>query len=256
MPRATIESLDREGRGVARRDGKAVFVEGGLTGETVEYSVFRNKPSFEIGRVEAVLEPSAERVDPRCRFFGICGGCAMQHLDARAQVAAKQRVLEDALWHVGRVRPETMLRAIHGEAWGYRHRARLSVRDVPKKGGVLVGFRERKSSYVADMTGCEVLPAPVARLLPELRALVGGLSIRDRLPQIEVAVGDRITVLVLRVLEPPTATDEDALRRFAEASAVQLWLQPGGPATAAPAGTRTPACTSPASASTSRPSAW
>ncbi|HZR70652.1 MAG TPA: 23S rRNA (uracil(1939)-C(5))-methyltransferase RlmD [Burkholderiales bacterium] len=234
MPRATIESLDREGRGVARRDGKAVFVEGGLTGETVEYSILRNKPSFEIGRVETVLEPSAERVDPRCRFFGICGGCAMQHLDARAQVAAKQRVLEDALWHVGRVRPETMLRAIYGDAWEYRHRARLSVRNVPKKGGVLVGFHERKSSYVADMTGCEVLPAPVARLLPELRTLVGGLSIRDRLPQIEVAVGDRVTVLVLRVLEAPTATDGDALRRFAEASGVQLWLQPGGPATAAP----------------------
>jgi 23S rRNA (uracil1939-C5)-methyltransferase len=234
VPQATIESLDREGRGVARREGKTVFVEGALAGETVEYSPFRSKPTFEIGRAGAILEPSADRVDPRCAFFGVCGGCSMQHVEARAQVAAKQRVLEDALWHIGRVRPDTMLRAVHGGAWGYRHRARLSVRNVPKKGGVLVGFHERKSSYVADMTGCEVLPEHVARLLPGLRRLVGGLSIRDRLPQIEVAVGDAVTVLVLRVLEPPSADDEDALRAFADANAVQLWLQPGGPATAAP----------------------
>src|SRR5262245_48723022 len=125
MTLARIESLDREGRGVARHDGKTVFVEGALTGESVEYSSYRNKPTFEIGRVEAVLEPSAERVEPKCRFFGTCGGCSMQHLDVRAQVAAKQRVLEDALWHIGRVRPETMLRAVYGQAWGYRHRARL-----------------------------------------------------------------------------------------------------------------------------------
>ncbi len=234
MPQARIESLDREGRGVARREGKTVFVEGALPGETVEYSPVRSKPTFEIGRAGTILEPSADRVEPGCAFFGTCGGCSMQHLDARAQVAAKQRVLEDALWHIGRVRPDTMLRAVHGGAWGYRHRARLSVRYVPKKGGVLVGFHERKSSYVADMTGCEVLPPAVARLLPGLRRLVGGLSIRDRLPQIEVAVGDAVTVLVLRVLEPPSRDDEDALRAFAGAAAVQLWLQPGGPATAAP----------------------
>jgi 23S rRNA (uracil1939-C5)-methyltransferase len=234
MPTATIESLDREGRGVAHRDGKTVFVEGALTGETVEYSVFRNKPTFEIGRVEAVLEPSAERVEPRCRFFGICGGCAMQHVEPGAQVAAKQRVLEDALWHIGRVRPGTMLRAIHGEPWGYRHRARLSARYVPKKGGSLIGFHERKSSYVADMTSCEVLPAAVSKLLPGLRALVDGLSIRERMPQIEVAVGDAVTVLVFRVLAPLVPGDEDALRRFADANGVQLWLQPGGPATASP----------------------
>ncbi|HEY6865405.1 MAG TPA: 23S rRNA (uracil(1939)-C(5))-methyltransferase RlmD [Burkholderiales bacterium] len=233
MPRVTIESLDREGRGVARRDGKAVFVEGGLTGETVEYAVVRDKPTFEIGRVEAVLEPSAERVEPRCRFFGICGGCAMQHLDVRAQVAAKQRVLEDALWHIGRVRPETMLRAIYGEPWGYRHRARLSARFVPKKGGSLVGFHERKSSYVADMTSCEVLPGTISRLLPALRRLVDGLSIRERMPQIEVSIGDAATVLVFRVLEPPGPADGERLRAFADAHGVQVWLQPAGPESAA-----------------------
>jgi 23S rRNA (uracil1939-C5)-methyltransferase len=234
MPLAKIESLDREGRGVAHRDGKTVFVEGALTGETVEYSSFRAKPSWELARVSAVLEASADRVEPQCAFFGTCGGCAMQHLDVRAQVAAKQRVLEDALWHIGRVRPETMLRAICGLPWGYRHRARLSSRFVPKKGGALVGFHERKSSYVADMTSCEVLPPAVSALLPPLRELAGSLSIRERLPQIEVAVGEAVTVLVLRVLAAPDAADEERLRRFAEACGVQLWLQPGGPGSAAP----------------------
>jgi 23S rRNA (uracil1939-C5)-methyltransferase len=234
MPTAKIESLDREGRGVAHRDGKTVFVEGALTGETVEYEPLRSKPSFDVARATAVLEPSADRVVPRCAFFGLCGGCVMQHIDVRAQVAAKQRVLEDALWHVGRVRPETVLRAIHGEPWGYRHRARLSARFVPKKGGSLIGFHERKSSYVADMTSCEVLPAAVSKLLPGLRALVDGLSIRERMPQIEVAVGDAVTVLVFRVLAPLAPGDEDALRRFAETQRVQLWLQPAGPASAVP----------------------
>jgi 23S rRNA (uracil1939-C5)-methyltransferase len=234
MPPAYIESLDREGRGVAHAEGKTVFVEGALTGETVEYSPVRSKPSYELARVAAVLEESADRIAPRCRFFGICGGCAMQHLEVRAQVAAKQRVLEDALWHIGRVRPETMLRAVYGQPWRYRHRARLSSRFVPKKGGALVGFHERKSSYVADMTSCEVLPQAVSDLLPGLRELVGGLSIRERMPQIELAVGDAAIVLVLRVLDAASAADEGALRAFAEAHGVQLWLQPAGPDSAAP----------------------
>jgi 23S rRNA (uracil1939-C5)-methyltransferase len=234
MPVTTIESLDREGRGVAHRDGKAVFVEGALAGETVEYSSLRSKPAWELARVDAVLEASAERVAPRCRYFGTCGGCAMQHLELRAQVAAKQRVLEDALWHIGRVRPETMLRAVYGQAWEYRHRARLSSRFVAKKGGALVGFHERRSSYVADMTSCEVLPRAVSVLLPALRELVNGLSIRERMPQIELAVGDAVTVLVLRVLDPPSPGDEGLLRAFAEAHGVQLWLQPAGPDSAAP----------------------
>jgi 23S rRNA (uracil1939-C5)-methyltransferase len=149
-------------------------------------------------------------------------------------VAAKQRVLEDCFEHIGKVRPEVMLSPIHGPTWGYRRKARLSVRNVPKKGGVLVGFHERRSSYVADMLGCEVLPPQVGGLLPELRRLVEGLSIRDRLPQIEVAVGDRATVLVLRVLEPLSPEDEARVRAFAEIHGVQIWLQPKGPETAQP----------------------
>jgi tRNA/tmRNA/rRNA uracil-C5-methylase (TrmA/RlmC/RlmD family) len=143
------------------------------------------------------------RVTPRCPHFGVCGGCSMQHLDAAAQVAAKQRLLEDNLWHLGRIRADQLYAPIHGpEPWGYRYRARLSVRFVLKKGGVLVGFHEKKSSYVADMRQCDVLPPHLSALLLPLRELVGGLSIRDRLPQIEVAVGERMTALVLRILEP------------------------------------------------------
>src|SRR5262245_58422050 len=164
-----VESLDQEGRGFARRDGKAIFIEGALPGETVTYSVFRKKPTFEIASVGRVFTESALRTAPRCPHFGLCGGCGLQHFDARAQLAVKQRVLEDSLWHIGRVRPEQVLPAIHGPAWGYRHRARLAVRHVPKKGGALVGFHEKRGSYVADMASCEVLPQRLSRVIRPLR---------------------------------------------------------------------------------------
>lgn len=232
-----VVSLDQEGRGVARVEGKAVFVEGALPRERVAYTTLKRKTSYEIARADAILRPSAERAVPRCPHFPVCGGCSMQHLDAVAQVASKQRSLEDALWHIGRVRPQEILPAIHGPAWGYRHRARLSVRFVARKGGVLVGFHERRSSYVADMLSCAILPKHISALLPRLRELIGALSIRDRLPQIELAVGDDeppVEVLVLRVLEPPSAADCDLLRAFADRHRVQFYLQPGGPETAAP----------------------
>ncbi len=234
MPVARVESLDREGRGVAHADGKAVFIDGALPGERVEYARSVAKRSYDLGSLTRRLGESAARVAPRCPHFGTCGGCAIQHLEARAQVATKQRVLEDALRHIGKVRAEAMLSPIHGPPWGYRRRARLSVRFVEKKGGALVGFRERKSTYVADIAGCDVLPATVSALLVPLRGLVSALSIRDRVPQIEVAVGEAVTVLVLRVLEPPSAADETVLRRFADAHGVQLWLQPRGPDSARP----------------------
>jgi 23S rRNA (uracil1939-C5)-methyltransferase len=234
MPVALVESLDLQGRGIARADGKAVFLDGALPGERVEYRVRERKRSYDLATPTERLRESAARVAPRCAHFGTCGGCAIQHLDSRAQVATKQRVLEDALWHIGKVRAEGLLSPIHGPPWGYRRRARLSVRFVAKKGGALVGFRERKSTYVADITSCEVLPPPVAALLVPLRGLIGALSIHDRVPQIEVAVGEAVTVLVLRVLEPPTPADETVLRHFADAHGVQLWLQPGRPDAARP----------------------
>ena len=190
-PLVTIESLDSEGRGVARVNGKAIFVEGALPGELVAIETLKRKPSYEVARAVRVLQPSASRTDPACPHFGVCGGCTLQHADLPLQVAAKQRVLEDALARLGRVRPDRWLSPVHGPAWGYRYRARLSVRHVPKKGGVLVGFHERRSSFVADMRECRVLPPKVSALLPSLRTLVEALSIRDRLPQIEVAVGER-----------------------------------------------------------------
>lgn len=224
-----IESLDHEGRGVAHIDGKTVFVDGALPGERVTYACYRRKASYEQAQATAILRASPYRESPACRWFGICGGCSHQHVEEAAQVAAKQRVLEDCFRHIAHLAPETVLPPIHGPTWGYRTRARLSVRHVAKKGGVLVGFHERRSSYVADMTGCEVLPRRISDLLPKLRLLVAGLSIRDRLPQIEVALGDDVDVLVLRVLEAPSADDERQLRTFAEAHRIQFWLQPKGP---------------------------
>lgn len=229
MPTAVIESLDQEGRGVTHVDEKAIFIEGALPLERVEFTSFRRKPSYEIATLSAVRRASTWRTQPRCRYFGVCGGCSMQHLDAAAQAATKQRVLEDAFWHIARLRPETMLPAIYGPAWAYRHRARLTVRLVVKKGGVLVGFHERRSSYVADMMSCEILPPAVSKMLPSLRSLIGGLSIVDRLPQIEVAVGDAVVALVLRHLQPFNGDDEAQLRQFADDAGIQLWLQPAGP---------------------------
>ena len=231
---ASIESLDREGRGVAHVDGKTVFIDRAVPGEIVEYSPYRKKAAWEAAQVVRVERESSARVEPHCTFFDTCGGCSMQHIDARTQVAAKQRVLEDALWHIGRVRPETMLGPVHGLSWGYRNRARLSARFVPKKGGALVGFRERKSTFVADMVSCEVLPRQVSDLIGPLRTLIGALVIRERLPQIEVAVGEESVVLVLRVLAPPGEDDAERLKQFAEEHAVQFWLQSAGPESARP----------------------
>lgn len=245
--RVTIESLDQEGRGVARVEGKAVFVEGALPGEQVIVETLKAKPTFEIARVAAIEKASGSRVRPRCPHFGVCGGCSLQHADPALQLASKQRTLEDALERIGRVKAEALLPPIAGPSWNYRYRARLSVRHVPKKGGVLVGFHERKSSYVADMRECHVLPKRVSDLLPDLRTLIGSLTIRDRIPQIELAVGERLPpidglptrgaavyALVLRVLDLPSATDEAKLVAFADGHDVEIWFQTGGPGTVAP----------------------
>src|SRR5437667_1598627 len=233
MDTVVITALDQEGRGVARVDGKAVFVEGALIGERVTVEVLRRKSNYELARMVELHAASPARVTPPCPHFGICGGCSLQHLEPSAQVASKQRVLEDALWHIARVRADQILAPIHGPAWGYRERARLSVRHVPKKGGALVGFHERKSSFVADMTTCPVLPQRISAMLPALRSLVDRLSIRDRLPQIELVASEDAEVLdtlVLRVLAPLSASDEQTLVAFSERRRVRLFLQPQGPA--------------------------
>jgi 23S rRNA (uracil1939-C5)-methyltransferase len=227
-----VESLDLDAQGVAHNtEGKVVFVEGALPGEEVRVSVFRKKNNWEQATLQALRRESAQRVTPQCRHFGQCGGCKMQHLNIDAQVASKQRAVEDALWHLGKVKPQQVLRPIAGPAWGYRYRARLSVRYVVKKGVVLVGFHERKSSYVADMDSCEVLPPHLSKMLVPLRQLIAQMQQRDRLPQIEVAVGDQVTALVLRHLEPLSEHDLELLRAFAKTHAVQWWLQAKGPDT-------------------------
>jgi 23S rRNA (uracil1939-C5)-methyltransferase len=233
-----VESLDLEAQGVARRlggegQGKVVFIEGALPTERVQVQVARKKNNWEQGPMSALARESAQRVRPVCPHFGLhagaCGGCKMQHLHPAAQVAVKQRVLEDNLWHLAKVRPERVLRPIEGPAWGYRDRARLSVRFVAKKATVLVGFHERKSRYVADMQVCPVLPAKVSAMLLPLRALIGSMDQRDRLPQIELAAGETVTALVLRHLEPLTEADRGRLRQFGKQHGVQWWLQPKGP---------------------------
>ncbi len=229
-----IESLDQEGRGIAHADGKVIFIEGALTGETVSYASYRKKPSFELAQMTELYRAASIRVTPKCVHFGVCGGCSMQHLDARVQVAVKQRILEDSLARIGRVKPQTILPAIYGQSWGYRERARISVKYVIKKGKTLVGFHEKRSSFVADMQSCEILAPKIASLITPLARLVEGLSIRDKLPQIEVAVGEHVYVLVLRVMAPPTADDEAALRAFADLHQIQFWLQTKGPESIVP----------------------
>ena len=227
-----VESLDLEAQGVAHNtEGKVVFIEGALPGELVQVQVTRRKNNWEQGEMAALRHESAQRVRPACPHFGTCGGCKMQHFHIGAQVATKQRALEDALWHLGKVQAGQLLRPIEGPAWGYRYRARLSVRFVTKKDKVLVGFHERKSGFVADMTSCAVLPPHVSALLVPLRELVGAMSQRDRIPQIELAVGDDVTALVLRHMEPLTEPDLQRLRDFAAEYRVQWWLQSKGPDT-------------------------
>ncbi|WP_042423828.1 23S rRNA (uracil(1939)-C(5))-methyltransferase RlmD [Comamonas granuli] len=231
-----VQALNLDAQGVARRaDGKVVFIDGALPTERVSVRVERRKNQWEQASLTDIHHESALRVHPRCPHFGLhagaCGGCKMQHLDMAGQVAVKQRVLEDNLWHLGKVRAETLLRPIEGPSWGYRYRARLSVRHVLKKGVVLVGFHERKSRYIGDMQVCPILPPHVSALLLPLRALIGSLQARDTCPQIELACGDSVTALVLRHLEPLSAHDLALLRAFAATHGVQWWLQPKGPDT-------------------------
>lgn len=229
MPIGRVESLDHEARGIARQDGKAIFVDGALPGELVEYASFRRKSSYELAHLVRVIKASTARVVPPCPHFGVCGGCAVQHMDAVAQVAAKQRVLEDSLWHIGRIRPESILPPIQGTPWGYRHRARLAVRKLPKDGGMRIGFHEWRSNYVADISSCQVLAPHVSAMLLPLRGLLASLSIAERIQHLEVAVGEHCTALLLRILAPLKAGDEKLLRQFSDRHDVVFYLQPKGP---------------------------
>lgn len=233
---AQIIDLAQDGRGIARIDGKTVFIDDALPGERVEWTRSKRGRNFDEGRLRSVLDASADRVEPRCPHFGVCGGCVLQHLDPARQLEFKQRQLNDALTRIGRVKPARILPPLRAGVWGYRRRARLAARWVPKKNRTVVGFRERNTPYVADLKQCDVLQAPVGGLLEPLSTVLSALSIRNRVPQIEVSVGDNALAMVVRVLEPPTAADLELLRQFGREHRVQMYLQPGGYETIAPLG--------------------
>jgi 23S rRNA (uracil1939-C5)-methyltransferase len=225
---AVIVDLSHEGRGVARIDGKAVFVPDALPGERVLLRRVGRRRSFDEAVLEQVLAASPDRVQADCPHFGLCGGCALQHLAPTAQIAFKQSQLIESLVRLGGVEPASVLEPLTGPVWGYRRRARLGIKLVPRKGRVLVGFRERSAPYVADLHECRVLASPAAMLIDPLAALVASLSIAARVPQAEVAVADGSCAMVLRVLDAPTEADLELLRGFEAAHAVRFYLQPGG----------------------------
>lgn len=238
-----IDSLSHEGRGVGRVDGKTVFVHGALPGEQVVARVTRRHGRYDEAETLEVLRASPRRITPRCAHFGVCGGCSLQHIDEDYQLEHKQAVLLELLAHHGEVEPARLAAPIRGPQWGYRRKARLGAKHVAKKGGVIVGFRERASPYVTDCQACDVLDARVARELPALRALLDGLSIRDRVPQLEVACSDDVAAIVVRHLAPLDENDRDALAAFARRSGIDIHLQSGGLETITPlSAPSTPLC--------------
>lgn len=231
---ATITDISHEGRGVAHVDGKTVFIDDALPGEVVEWQRLKRNRNFDEGRLLRVIEPSPDRIEPRCAHFGVCGGCVLQHLSGERQLEFKQRQLTEALARIGKVTPDEILPPLQSSVWNYRRRARLAARWVPKKNRTVVGFRERSTPYIADLKRCEVLQAPLDQLIEPLSELVTALSIRNRVPQIEVAAADNAVALVIRVLEPLTEADLELIRQFGRAHCVQMFLQPGGYETVAP----------------------
>jgi 23S rRNA (uracil1939-C5)-methyltransferase len=224
---ATVAALTHAGEGIIR-DGKTVFVPGALPGENIRFRRTRTHRQHDEAELVEVLSPAPQRVVPRCAHFGVCGGCALQHLSSEAQLEARQTELQDNLERVGKVTPQTWLPPLRGPVWGYRRRARLGAKFVTKKGKVVVGFRERLAPFIADVQHCDVLTTPVGELITPLAELIMTLGIRERVPQIEVAVADNAVALVFRVLDPPSPDDLERLRAFRAAHGLRLYLQPGG----------------------------
>jgi 23S rRNA (uracil1939-C5)-methyltransferase len=244
-PPVMVESLDQEGRGVAHVDGKTIFIDGALPTEKVTYQITRSKNTYAFANVVAVLKQSNLRVQPQCPHFGVCGGCKLQHLDFVGQVATKQRLLENDIKHIGKAKPENMLPPLIGPTWGYRYKARLSVKYVDKKDRVLVGFNEKGTRFVSDMNSCEVLVPEVSALIAPLQVMIAQLSIRDKLPQLEVAVGEpdkwhnaentvKNIVMIFRIMDALSAADEGILKTFADEHQITIWTQTKGPDTIRP----------------------
>jgi 23S rRNA (uracil1939-C5)-methyltransferase len=230
----TIVDLSHEGRGVARVDGKAIFVDDALPGEVVQIVRVRRMRSYDEARLEKIVEPSPDRVTPPCAHYGMCGGCALQHVSSERQLALKQKQLLEELARIGHVEPAQVIAPLQANSWNYRRRARLGVRWVHKKERTLVGFRERNTSFIAELKSCAVLRPPLDKLIEPLGVLISALSVRARLAQIEAAVADNATALVFRVLDDPTSEDRAAMLAFGVQHQVDIYLQPGGYETIAP----------------------
>lgn len=223
-----IDAVTHDGRGIAAVDGKKVFVAGALAGEEVRFQRRKRRRNYDEAELLEVVRSSPDRVDAKCAVYGRCGGCAMQHIDVDQQRIIKEQSLRDALERIGKVEPAAWLPALAGDEWHYRRRARLAVKDVPGKGRVLVGFRERHAPFITDMARCEVLARPIDSLISDLSEFIGSLSIRARLPQIEVAVAENAVALVFRVLDPPNDDDIARFQEFGGHHDLQVWLQPAG----------------------------
>ena len=231
--KATIESLAHDGRGVAHLNDKTVFITEALPGEEVIFEYVKKKKNYDEGRVKDIIKASDDRVEPGCQHYTICGGCSFQHLEPQKQILAKQKILIDQFKHIAKIEDVELWPALTGPYWGYRHRARLGVKDVVKKGRVLVGFREKASPFLAEIEQCEVLHPSVGQRLMDLSALVGQLSIKDKVPQIEVSICDHRTALVFRILAPLSAQDEVTLKQFETSADVDIYTQSKGPDTIA-----------------------
>lgn len=230
----TIESLSHDGRGVTHVDGKVVFIDEALPGETLEFVYTDSRRDFAEGKVFKLLTRSEHRVDPACAHFGVCGGCSFQHVDDAEQIHFKEDLLQEQFRRIGKVEIPQIWEALTGPHWGYRRKARMGVKWVAKKNKVLVGFRERRNPFLAEIETCKVMYPRVGENLPALAEMIAGLGIKDKIPQIEVAIGDDDVVLAFRVLEPPSEADKQRMREFAHRHNVSICLQPKGPDTIVP----------------------
>ena len=221
-------NLSHDGRGVIKLNDKVYFVDGVLADEEIVFTPFHKRRGQFTGRLEKIIEAAPDRVDPPCEYFGVCGGCSLQHLAPEAQIHFKAQTLKENLKRIGRVEPQVWLAPLQDELWHYRRKARPGVKFVPKKGGVIIGFREKASSYITSLKSCLTLDKNISDMLPALHELFAESSIYNQIPQVEVAAADNTVALVVRHLAPFNAVDLDAMAAFALHHNVQLFLQPGG----------------------------
>ena len=235
-----IESLSHDGRGVARIEGKTVFIDGGLGGERVRFRYSKKHSKYDEGRVVEVLSSSPDRVEAKCQHYGVCGGCSLMHMAPVAQLVLKQKTLMEQMSHFGHIEPAEWIEPMTGPLWGYRRKARLGVKHVPKKNRVLVGFREKGTPYLALLDKCEVLDPRIGTRLAELGSMIETLAAYNRIAQIEVAMDDKNTALVFRNLDPLSDSDQKILITYGQKNDLWIYLQSGGPDTITPIWPKSP----------------